>query len=696
MQSTDLAESWKSANSQIESIKTYNDISSSKKKLKSSAGDSVSKSIGDLSSQLNQVSEQQKRYLRDAPTSMDQLLNLFGTTNGQGPESFTYLRKKLLEASVKIEPEIQTILSEETLKVLGCSQEQSYVGISKDSLELQPLPLQPVSQGIYIPVQSLDIANMLKSPVSSKIGKIFYEKQEPSVDIKFKPFGGNEPFPMNKTLNLRLDSLNTSFYTQYGKNYKGKSQQDLFDIQYTTTNEFGVSGNFYRVILINRDSFTHTGSTYTAVTVNKVGEFLKDYYSTIKLVDSVNWTAQLMNIISGVVDIKAQFGFNDVSNQSKFYLLLQRILGLCFDSRKEIDVSGISKIAELDGVDESFFEFTDIDLRKINLRTTNIQNGVVEFEDCDNVKLPVNYDTIIDELVLFRDALSGQTPEQQVSSIEKIIDTLSQNPSWKIPSNVNISLSINKNILKQLAIASSVLSPKVLLPIFTMLSVVESSAKNTYNNAITSGNTYIQSGNTLNGQVNNIVGNNVDFVRVFKQFNINVVSKIGALYLKVLFEILKKDIINLLSVIIKDIGKSKSAKKYTIILRLVGIALAIAQLLSDYRKCKSLVEDILALLKLINGVGIGQNTIPIPLLALTKFLPGFSPERATINTLQELQSLGVPTGPMPDGSPNFMNIFMESIHSGSDKEQSENGKVEAFGLVPPLTGGYVEIFGKSV
>ena len=129
---------------------------------------------------------------------------------------------------------------------------------------------------------------------------------------------------------------------------------------------------------------------------------------------------------------------------------------------------------------------------------------------------------------------------------------------------------------------------------------------------------------------------------------------------------------------------------------MVGIALAIAQLLSDYRKCKSLVEDILALLKLINGVGIGQNTIPIPLLALTKFLPGFSPERATINTLQELQSLGVPTGPMPDGSPNFMNIFMESIHSGSDKEQSENGKVEAFGLVPPLTGGYVEIFGKSV
>ena len=40
-------------------------------------------------------------------------------------------------------------------------------------------------------------------------------------------------------------------------------------------------------------------------------------------------------------------------------------MGLCFDNRKEIDVSGIAKLAELDDIDESFFEFTDIDLRNI-------------------------------------------------------------------------------------------------------------------------------------------------------------------------------------------------------------------------------------------------------------------------------------------------------------------------------------------
>ena len=60
----------------------------------------------------------EKRFERDAPTSMDELLNLFGKTNGQGPESFRYLRKKFLEASVKIEPEIKNIVSKNALKAL--------------------------------------------------------------------------------------------------------------------------------------------------------------------------------------------------------------------------------------------------------------------------------------------------------------------------------------------------------------------------------------------------------------------------------------------------------------------------------------------------------------------------------------------------------------------------------------------------
>jgi len=690
MSALDLNQGFDSSKSKISSIKTYIEISKSAKQLQRSAGNSQSESISNLASSLDKISTQQKRYLRQPPTSFDQLLDLIGLANGSGSSTLQYLRKTLLETVVKIEPKIQQIISEEALKALGCSQEQTFQGFSTSTLQLNPLSTLPVGQGIYVPVQSLDIASILKTSIDSKVGKIIYEKPIPNVqDGVFKPYGGKAPFPMNKTLNLRMDGANagTSFYSEYGKYYQGVSGQNLFDFQYSQTNQYGVNQDCYRVALIS-------GTTANAPT-NKVGDFLKDYYGTIKLIDSVDFGASLVNLISGAIDIQSQLGAEDVTNQSQFSLFLQRILGLCFDSKTEIDVSGISKVGELDGVDETFFELTEVDLRNIEIRLTNIQNGVMEFEDCDNVKLPVDYNTLTDGLIKFRDT-DGLSTQAQVKELNSILDSIYQNPDWKVflPTNFNLEVAVNKDIIKQipLAVASSVLSPKVLFPIFVLLQVVESEAKNTYNQAVTSGNTYIQSGNTIAGGVNNIVNNQVDFMKTFKTFNIQVVSKIGAIFLEVLYEILKKDIINLLGTIIKDIVKGKLEKRYATILRLVNIAIAISQLIDDYRKCKSLIDDILILLNLINGLAGGPG-IPKPLLLLTKLLPGTSPERSTINTVELLQSVGIPTGTLPDGSPNLMGIYNLMTHRGAEKEKSENGKLDAIGI---SSGGPVDIYGVSV
>ena len=73
-------------------------------------------------------------------------------------------------------------------------------------------------------------------------------------------------------------------------------------------------------------------------------------------------------------------------------------------------------------------------------------------------------------------------------------------------------------------------------------------------------------------------------------------------------------------------------------------------------------------------------------------MPGTSPERATINTIQELQALGIPTGVLPDGSPNLMLLYNLALNKGLDKETAENGKIEAIGIGPV---GPIEIFGKS-
>lgn len=699
----DINSTQQSIQSKIDAYKTYREVSTSEKSLLGKLGNSASEATSQISSQLDKVSEFQKRFQRNPPNSMDQLLGFLGQTQGNGSSTLKYLRTKILEAAVQIEPKMVGILKRETINALGCSVEQTYNGVSAESLSLQPIPLRPQQEGIYIPVNSLDFFSNLKQSPETNFGKVYYEKPDPSADPIFRPYGGPEPFPMNKQLfnMMTSDNAGRSFSQINGKNYLGKSDQPLFDLQYTNNNSFGVTGDYYRVFLIDRTD--GTGNI-----TNNVGQFISDYYSTIKIVDSVDIGAQIVNIISGAINYNAQVGFGELNNQSRFALIVQRILGLCFDDRREIDVSGVAKVAELDGVDDSFFELNEIDLRNIDVEISNVQNGIMEFEDCDNIKLPVNSEVLIDELIDFRNTESGNTVEQQVEILGQIIDSISDNPEWSItvPANLNVKVSIDKSVIKKipLAVAASVLSPKNLLPLYTLLSIVQSGATFTYNQAVVPEvNTTTESissfGNQaagLNTQGSNIVNSGEDFLKKYKTFAIQVISQINAEFLKVLYEVLKKDIVNLVSAIIGDISKSKLLKKYAIILRLIQLALIVSQLVNDYRRCKSLLDNILLLLNLVGQLPVPSPTgsgfvplkteIPLPLLALSSLLPGYSPERASINAIELLQKLSIPTGTLPDGSPNLMLLYNLATNKANDKEQAENGKIEIVTAAGPGVG----------
>ena len=171
MASPDLSQGFKNVGSQLDAIKDYNTSSKSEKSILSKAANSTSQAASKISKGLNSVTNKQKRFERDAPTSMDELLNLFGKTNGQGPESFKYLRKKFLESSVIIEPEIKNIISKNALKALGCSQQQTFKGFSTSQYnQIGSMQQLPVQQGIYIPVQSLDFFGNLKNSTDSPVG----------------------------------------------------------------------------------------------------------------------------------------------------------------------------------------------------------------------------------------------------------------------------------------------------------------------------------------------------------------------------------------------------------------------------------------------------------------------------------------------------------------------------------------------
>ena len=620
MASLDLGVDYKKIQDKVTATRNYNELKTQYDDTRRQAGETFEQKKAAVTGQLGKIKEQTKRYQKEIKNQFEQLLDLANTTGGKGSGSPSYIKRLLITALKNIEPKLSQIALEESINAVGCDQQQTYNGDST----------------YYIKVKSVDLLNILTLDPKTE-GKPLYEKDPILVQ--------NYPFSMNKEL-YQLIQTGQPYSVDNGQNYIGQSGQDLFDIQYVDQNDLGETGPWFRVDLSNRVNGA-----------NKVGTFLVDYYKTIKITEPTNMIASIMESLSGVVSMNASFGVGQVEDQSKFDILIQRILGLCFDNRSEIDVSGIAKVPELDGVDETFFEFTDIDLRKIDQRVTNIKNKVIELEECDNILLPVDFPAVIAQI---NNLNLIDNNSDFINAADNLTQVLADNPQWGAGIQTNAQAALNLNFIKLIAqgIAGAFLTPKILLPIYVMLKAIGQE--------------------TTDG-----IKGFVDFVKQFKKFAINFISKIGALFVQELFELIKKDILLLIQRVISDIVKEKIDKRISMILKLIQLLLIVASFISDWRKCKSVVDELLALLDLItSSLGFGGQ-IPLPLLFASQLLDGYSESRAFVGAIEEFQKSGIPTGALPDGSPNLDILGKFGQMKAMAREDSDNNKVQL--AIGPLT-----------
>jgi hypothetical protein len=611
----DLNEDYKKASSLITATKTFNEIQTDIDKLGRKVGSSLEKDKKSVISQYNKLKDKKKSFERNIDDTFKKLLDLTKIVGGDGESSQKYLKDLFITSIAEIEPLLEQLLLEESQNALGCSQQQTFA-----------------AQTVWIPVKSIDLMGMLKIDETTKTGQVLYEPNP------ITP--GQFPFSFNKELKNRINKVGQSYQTEYKSPYNGTSGQALFDIEFTNSGQHGESGDFFKVSLKNR-----------AFNANTVSSFFTDYYSTIQKTTVSNIYAHVMNLITGMIHMDVNSGKTFILDLKKFEVILQRILGLCNDFNSEIDISGVAKVSELDGVDETFFQLTDVDLRKIEQEITNIKTKVMQFEDCDNVILPVPYNSILDSIIKIN-PLSGANQNNQVKSLTDF--TL----QWKIP---QISLKIDDDFIQKLiqGLVFSALSPKVLLPIMVMAKSLQQTAQD----AIDSFDT---------------------FAKIFKKFLFKIVKKIGAKFIQILFEKIKKDITKLLRKLLTKINAEKAEMYASMILTLVQLLSNIANLI-DFQKCKSVIDGILSLFdKVLKGSKIpGQNRVPLPLLLASQLLDGYSPTRAFTEVIGEMQNLGLPTGPLPDGSPNLGLAHTYAIIKGMSNEQVKNGRTDV--PIPPLT-----------
>jgi hypothetical protein len=476
---------------------------------------------------------------------------------------------------------------------------------------------------------------MLLIDPEETVGISAYERENTEVGVY--------PFSMNRELYNLLQNEGVPL-----ESYLGFSGQDLFDIEYVTTDNNGNFGDFYKVTLKNRLFNGAQGP-------NRVGDFLIDYYKSIKIFEISNVYMQVMEQLTNCLSIDLKLGSAQIGTNSKFMLILQRILGLCFDNTNEIDVGGTSKVSPSDAIDDSFFSFNEVDLRQIDQRISNVIEGIVEFESCEGVKLPVDTEMIFNQLNTM-----SQTDDinEQLEIANSLTDDLID--SWKFALNVPtleaFNISLNLDFIKTLpkAVCMAILSPKVLLPIMIMLKALQEELE---------------------------AVDLEDFAKKFKKFIINFMSKLGALFVEELMKVLKKELRKLIASIISDINDERVNKAYLVITSLIEILQAVISLIRDYRSCKSIIDEIFTLLKIAGN--LTANQLPFPLVFGAELRSGTSAIRSFTNTIENLQQLGIPTGAMPDGSPNMGMISMLQQLKGAEKESAQNSKLSV-GVKPAV------------
>ena len=645
----DVKQGYRDATTKINSYNTTISTQATEKTLKKlSLGDNFELSKSESLKQLNDIGDTQQRLQAEIKNQYEELIDLVKTSLPSKPTSnsntINFLVKQVLTASQNTKSRISEVVVEESLKVAGCSQEQTFVGNDDNS----------GPNKIYVRLNQIDLFKLLKKDPSEGYNKILYEKEDPVT--------GMIPFPMDKELYNRLQNEGVSLSDEFGSDYIGASGRQIMDVKYVTEyvqNGTTYYGDFYEITLRNRPN------------LNRVSDFLRDYYKSIDMLNFDGLMVKIMNSLTEFIDISGGLTTSDKEEQSKFEKIIQRILGLCFDSNKEIDVSGTAKLSTLDNLDDSFFEMTTADLRNIENQINNMVLGVTEFEDCGNVKLPVNTQAIFEDINEIRDLPENEKVDAFIEKIEK----LGKDENWKLqlPDGINIDIAIKDGLLKVIprAVAMTILSPKVLLGLMMILK-------------------------SLGSAIINEIEDFATFMKNMKTYLVNMISRIASIFVEELFKLLKKNIRRLVETLMVEIIKESKNAQLKVITGIVYVLLQLASAVVDWRQCKSVVDEILNLLNLAIP---GGSRPPTFALAAAGLLPGGSPTRAQANITENIQKLGLPTGDMPDGSPNLSlpSIFQQI--KGSKDEDLENGVVHSW-CAPVAVGlvvtGPIRCTGKSM
>lgn len=459
------------------------------------------------------------------------------------------------------------------------------------------------SNTVSLSPKEFDFMNVLKLDPESMSGQIMYENQATNQ--------GNVKF--NRKLYETFDSPNPYFF-------QTKDYNTLFSVQWDP------NGQQYNIAGLQGV----TGQT-------QVGDFLTNYYNGIEYpdIEHVVKTAMLMTLQGdGGEPSSFSAGMNDLDR------LLQKLFALCGSPPKKNPLKSdtTDQFNEDDEDISSYFDFDDVEGIDLD-DEANRKRRVLKFRDCDNFEVPINSNHMEDFVFL----LNSKNLDQNIDdTLTKTASDASEQGGLGID---NLQLSLLNTFILQLpkALVSSVLSPKIFLPIVILYK-----------------------------QFQNVVLTAKEIMKKLAKLFVNMVKALFWRFLAEFWKFIKRDLLDFIKKIAKKIFKNKLKRWKGIILAL--IALLIKILTEQLESCEQIFNLIL---QTIQGALNAPIKLPIPglLLVFSDLLPGYSSDRAFMNANERLTAMGVNMGPLY-GSENKLNSIIKGIIDGHSEEMDANSFIK--------------------
>lgn len=449
--------------------------------------------------------------------------------------------------------------------------------------------------GVTISPKEIDFLSILTMSPDSGVGKIVYEPKNLITD------------------KIKFDRVLYSGFTNPIPPFESINGNTLFNINWNPSiQKYELSG-------LNQ---------------NSINVFFEDYYSSITIpdIEHIIKTSMLLSIQGDGSETSL---FN--SSLDKVERLLQKLMSVCGNPTKRNKLQNLNPIDLFDETDEDieyYFNFDDVEGIDLDAEDAR-RKGVLKFRDCNNFEVPRNT-TMIEDFIYF----SGF--ENVTNLVDNTLNRVASNAYEQSDSNIsldNFRLSLLNTFILNVpkAIISSILTPKVFLPIVTVYKAVK--------NIVSELDIY-------------------SFMKTLSKLFFSIIKDLFWFFIREFWRLVKPELVKFLGVLVAKILLNKNKRYLIIVTALITLLTRILE--EGLDNCADLYGAVFAT---INGALAASVPFNIPgiLLALSDKLPGYSEDRATLNIMERMEASGISLGPIY-GDTNKLVDLVSSIIKGHTEE----------------------------